>query len=356
MRVIQLVSGRQPGGRPRFAADLSRRLQTDGINVIVITRGVREVDLLFSGSGIEIRHLPFGGGWDIFTPLVLARWIRHIPDRQIIIHTYSLADARTALRARHFADPQDDKQISVICDSPVLPPTLILHDEDLPDMFICHGAVSSEKIRMLYGEKCPPVNVIPLAVNQSSSQMTRSRQAGEPGVLRLLFIGYLTAGKGLLNLLEALGKIKNDNWHLTVCGVGKAGIVAPMLKAVKRLGIDKNISWTGEVNNPEDYILNSDVAILPYISPDVYSHSVAMAADLAIPVITTSGGDRAGRIHHGVNGIIIPPQDNDVLACEIENLLDDPTRLESLRNGANVEAGGFPAKYAEILSAYKSLF
>jgi glycosyltransferase involved in cell wall biosynthesis len=59
-------------------------------------------------------------------------------------------------------------------------------------------------------------------------------------------------------------------------------------------------------------------------------HAVLEAKARSLPVIATDVGGTAECVRHGIDGLLVPPDDHVALAGAIRALLDDPTRAAAM--------------------------
>lgn len=150
--------------------------------------------------------------------------------------------------------------------------------------------------------------------------------APHPGT-RLIFVGRLTAIKGLRVLIEAFARARETrpDLHLTLVGDGDdrahlEKLAAPLGGAVTFAGYLSQ----GEVARA---LAGSDALVLPSFAeglPVVLMEALASAR----PVIATQVAGVSELVKDGVNGFVVPPGDADSLARRIGELADDP----ALRN------------------------
>ena len=147
----------------------------------------------------------------------------------------------------------------------------------------------------------------------------------------LLFVGYLTARKGVYDLIKAFKRIKDADVALVVGGAGRVE------KRLKRLTDGAaNIFFPGYIDGDlkSEYYQIADVFVLPsYIDP--WPVVVLEAMMYNLPVITTTGaGCTADLIGEG-NILTIKPGDVGALQKAMERLIrEDKTRTQMGKKSA----------------------
>ena len=121
--------------------------------------------------------------------------------------------------------------------------------------------------------------------------------------INLLSVGSLTNQKGFDLLLNAMSKIKDDRFHLTMIGVGPER--QKLQDLVNKLNISNRIDFIGFKDNPYVYMYHADLFILSsrYEGfPNVVLES--MACGTAV-VAYDSPGDLNTIIDNGNNGYLV---------------------------------------------------
>ncbi len=146
------------------------------------------------------------------------------------------------------------------------------------------------------------------------------RSLGLPAERRvLLFFGFVRPYKGLEYLVQAMRAVREQvDAHLLVVGEFWA---APgfYLRYAEEFGVSDAVTIINRyVPNEElgPYFDLADVVVLPYVSA-TQSAVVQLAFGFGKPVITTRVGGLHEVVSDGVNGLIVPPQDDQALAAAI---------------------------------------
>jgi len=162
---------------------------------------------------------------------------------------------------------------------------------------------------------------------------------------RLLFVGRLTAQKGIEGLIEALAQMRHEPL-LDVVGEGPLG---PALRArVGELGLADRVQWLGSLPQPKLVSLYRQAAALVVPSTDEGLGLVAVEAQLCeTPVVAYESGGLTDTVQHDRTGVLVPPGDVRALAAALDELLDHPDRGAELgRAGRMVALAGFAPESA----------
>lgn len=132
----------------------------------------------------------------------------------------------------------------------------------------------------------------------------------------LLFFGFVRPYKGLEYLIQAMPRVREQlNAHLLVVGEFWTPPIFYKRYAAE-FAVEQAVTFVNRyVPNEElqPYFDLADVVVLPYVSA-TQSAVVQLAFGFGKPVITTRVGGLHEVVQDGVNGLIVPPQDEQALA------------------------------------------
>ncbi len=167
--------------------------------------------------------------------------------------------------------------------------------------------------------RCP---IIPnWAADQAYLELGASRSYAVDGPIRLLFVGWLSEGKGIFELLEAVRRLTQDKGNmdlvLDVCGEGAASQETREFAARHQLPVRFHGWVTGE--QKRSLFANATIFVLPSHAEGLPNAMVeAMAAGL--PVVVTPVGCIADFVVDREHGRLVPPRDVAALASAISDL------------------------------------
>lgn len=131
----------------------------------------------------------------------------------------------------------------------------------------------------------------------------------------VFFLGYLTKGKGVEDLIKAIQLVKNkiDNVHLFIGGIGSH--MTNLKELVQDLDLKESVTFLGLLNEKEKfaYMKSMDVFVLPSYwesFPIVLLEAMACGK----PIITTNIGGNPHAVINGVNGFLVQPGNRDEIA------------------------------------------
>ena len=176
------------------------------------------------------------------------------------------------------------------------------------------------------------ITVLHNAVPDPRPDMTKARQPGEP--CHLLFLGHLSARKGVPELLRALASpaLKSRCWRATLAG---GGPIDEFRRLAIDLGIAQRIEFPGWLDQPQVRALFAEAEVLVLPS---HAEGLAMAVleglSHGLAVVTTPVGAHEEVIEPDVSGILVPPGDVEALADALLRVIDNEPLRDRLRAGA----------------------
>lgn len=145
---------------------------------------------------------------------------------------------------------------------------------------------------------------------------------------RLLSIGRFSNAKNFDNVPSICKSLLdtglNVNWYL----IGYGGDEELIRQKILEAGMEEHVILLGKKENPYPYIKACDL----YVQPSRYEGkcvTVREAQTLGKPVVITRYATSASQLEEGVDGVIVP-MDNEGCAAGIADLLRDPVRMERL--------------------------
>ena len=143
------------------------------------------------------------------------------------------------------------------------------------------------------------------------------------------FIGRIVREKGIIDLVEALAKIKQGFPDVKLVIIGgdvtterDTKTKAEMLALIRERGLDKDIVMTGFVEDLREFLAILDVFVLPSYREGM-PKSILEAMAMGKPVVATDIRGCREEVADGVTGILVPVQDPDALAQAIIRILSD---------------------------------
>lgn len=169
----------------------------------------------------------------------------------------------------------------------------------------------------------------------SDSEVSRFRsKLGLPEKWLLTYTGKLNQGKGLKVLLEAWQELagRSQDLHLVLVGSGSGQYLSceDELRAyVQENSLGQRVTFTGYVDNVEEYLMASDAFVLPSRSEGL-PLSLVEAMACGLPCIGTTVGGIPDFVTDGENGILVAAGDSGALKDEIWRLYSDDGKARKM--------------------------
>lgn len=142
----------------------------------------------------------------------------------------------------------------------------------------------------------------------------------------ILFVGFLSERKGVMDLLEAFSYTHQNHPTATLLMAGHGPLEEPLRKRAHELSLDEAVHFAGFIQPPDlPYLYaGADVFVLPTLS-DNFGVVLTEAAACGVPLISTPyAGATDHFIEPGKNGYVVDPQEHQALADAISRVLANP--------------------------------
>jgi glycosyltransferase involved in cell wall biosynthesis len=363
------------GGAERQAQQLAAKLLSRGIDVCVLTRRYTGLLSYQEIDGVPVFRLPAPGGRLVaaFSYLIFAvRWLRSYRGRQ-----YSVIHAHQALSPAIIGilDVWGNNRkviVKIACSGahgdvaqmeqlPFL--TLRRHLLRRVDTFVAVNSETEAELRHL-GLTSPVVFipngvdttyfVPPLAVVKQSLR----KALGLPSIGQVaVFVGRLESQKNTSLLLQAWSNVIAQQEDAKLLVVGQGTQRAVLEQQARGLGLEKHVRFVGQVDNVRDYLHAADIFVLPSKAEGL-SNSLLEAMACGLPVVVSAIGGNTDAVREGVEGLLIPPDNESALANALLDIVSNPALMERL--GANarqtaVERFSLESVTEHYISLYHSL-
>lgn len=153
-----------------------------------------------------------------------------------------------------------------------------------------------------------------------------------------LYLGWMEAYKGIGDLMEAIGMIRDritDKVHFLIAGNGSE--MQPIQKLSGELGIEQLVEFIGWADRSKkmELLRMADAYILPSHFEGL-PNALLEAMASALPCIATKVGAVEDVIENGINGILIEPkQPSQIADAILEIAKNDELRIRLSRNARN---------------------
>ncbi|MWJ33154.1 MULTISPECIES: glycosyltransferase [Saccharibacillus] len=145
----------------------------------------------------------------------------------------------------------------------------------------------------------------------------------ENEVPQLMTVCRLVPAKGLDVLLQACALLKERDCPYVLHVIGDGPSREELERLAQDLGVYDNTIFYGYTLHPEEFMPFFDIFVLPSRA-EAFGSVFAEAALCCLALVGTSVGGVPEQIEHGVNGLLVPPDDPAALADALEQVIGDP--------------------------------
>jgi len=181
-----------------------------------------------------------------------------------------------------------------------------------------------------YGVPGDRITVLPLGLD-TARWANQPEHADTPQV-RFGYFGSLQAAKGIDVLVRAFIRLESEQVELLVHGAEKPDDPFAELKQTQ----DARIRFLGRYDNNRlpELLAQVDVVVIPSIWHETFSLVAREALLAGLPVIASAVGALPEVIVDNVNGLLVPPADEEALHQAMARLVDDRSLLTRLKPSA----------------------
>jgi glycosyltransferase involved in cell wall biosynthesis len=150
-----------------------------------------------------------------------------------------------------------------------------------------------------------------------------------------VFVGRLVPAKQLELALAAMQRVPEAS--LVIVGDGpERGRLA---EGIERAGLGDRVTLTGALPRAEaiEWLRAADAAVLSSAWEN-FPHAAVEALATGTPLLATAVGGVPEVIRTGVNGMLVPPGDEEALAAAMRAVAEDAALAAALRRGASASA------------------
>jgi len=194
--------------------------------------------------------------------------------------------------------------------------------------------VKNSNLQNIYKKNKAKFIEIPFSVNIDKFKPAKKEKHN----FKILFVGGLDRAhyfKGVDVLLDAVVRIKNDNWELSIIGDGD--LREQYEKKTKLLGISKAVKFLGKVSDdklPQEY-QSANVLVLPSINKcEAFGIVLIEAMAAGTPVIASNLAGVRSVFENNEQGLIVMPKNISDLTDKLEYLMKSPEKLIKMERAA----------------------
>ncbi len=150
-----------------------------------------------------------------------------------------------------------------------------------------------------------------------------------------LFIGNFCPHKCVDVMIRAIYGIENVKLTLVGDPYWDEEYGEKIEKLISTLDLKNKIDLIGRVEREKllEELRKADVLLLPSLY-EGFGISIIEALGFSIPVIATNRGGPLEMINNGIEGFLVPPEDEEALKDKLEKLRDEPSTLQEMSERA----------------------
>jgi glycosyltransferase involved in cell wall biosynthesis len=205
---------------------------------------------------------------------------------------------------------------------------VILQNPDDASLFVSAGIVAAENIRLVPGS------------GVDCSRFAPDLEQHAQGQVQVLMAARILWDKGIGEFVEAARQVRRQHPHVEFLLAGEPddGNPAAVRRETIRSWADEGlITWLGHVEDMPSLLRRVQVAVLPSYREGLPKGLIeAAACELAL--VTTDVPGCREVVSHGIDGLLVPPQNAAALADAIALLVKDPDLRRRLGAAARKKA------------------
>jgi glycosyltransferase involved in cell wall biosynthesis len=195
---------------------------------------------------------------------------------------------------------------------------------------------------------------IPNPVKMPVPRMPADSNDGDKGSHTAIAMGRLVPQKGFDLLLEAFAGIagRHPTWCIKV--LGKGPLQGQLEAQAESLGLKNRVSFAGAVSDPFPILQAADLFVFSSRF-EGFGNALTEAMACGLPVISFDcPAGPADIIRHGIDGILVSPEDVAGLAGAMDRLMGDSAERERLARRAPEVLTRFSLE--SVLAMWETLF
>ncbi len=176
-----------------------------------------------------------------------------------------------------------------------------------------------------------PVVVMPngievLPLHDAPRVTDRPVSADRHDVLRLLFVGRVTAEKGLAIVIEAIRMLRTRGRHVTLTIVGEGDATGSIEALASQYDLGEDLIWRGALPaaSIRPVMLEHDLLVFPSVVPEGVPYVLLESLEAGLPVVSTvTSGPVAELLESADGAIVAADPDGGSFAAVIDRLMTD---------------------------------
>jgi len=225
------------------------------------------------------------------------------------------------------------EKITYACATKIYPNSL-----GLKDIIIQNGYTKPSKLKVIANGSSNGIDVNHFSI-ENISEETKTTLREELNIIEddivFVFVGRLVTDKGINELISAFKKLSADyqNIKLLLVGTFESELDPLHDSTLNEIESNNNIINVGWQTDVRPYFAISNVLAFPSYR-EGFPNVVMQAGAMELPSIVTNINGCNEIIKEGVNGLIIPPKDENELYLAMLNIIENPSKQKELANAS----------------------
>lgn len=332
MNVLQILPRLDIGGVETGTVDLAKYLKDHGHTCVVVSAGGELVAEL-EAQGIRHYALPVHhkAFWVMFKA---ARKVAEIIRRENIeiVHARSRVPAWIGFMAA-----RQTRAVLVTTAHGHYSRHIFSYLMGFGKFTIVPSAVIGKHMKEDFGVPLENIRLIPRSVDLDKYLFRGARPRKTDFVVGV--VGRIAPIKGQIYFLKSLARLLRSAPYvkgLIVGGVspGKDNYMEELEVWVRRLGLSHCVEFLGNRRDVPAILAQLDCLVMPSITEESFGRVIVEAQAIGVPVVASRVGGVVEIIDEGLNGLLVPPKDDEALAEAILRILKDTAFAQKLiQNG-----------------------
>ncbi|MCH5213125.1 MAG: glycosyltransferase family 4 protein [Oscillospiraceae bacterium] len=167
-------------------------------------------------------------------------------------------------------------------------------------------------------------------VDKAEKQRIRDRFAIPDGDKVISIVARLEDIKGHDYFIEAASMLLRDGIKAKFMIAGTGSYESQLKAKVKRLGLEKDIIFTGFISDVDKLMSITDIQVNASYGTEATSLALLEGMSIGVPAVVSDFGGNPGVIKNGENGFVVTKQNSAALKTAIKKLLDDEALYASM--------------------------
>lgn len=167
-------------------------------------------------------------------------------------------------------------------------------------------------------------------INQNNIENLRKQHNIQDTDIVVSFVGRLVKEKGIIDLLNSYKYIKSNVKFIIIGSLPDSERDNEAIKIVNNFKDNKNIIFTGQISNINEYLYISDIYCLPSYREGM-PRSIIEAMAMKNAVIATNIRGSREEVLHNLSGYLVDTNSSKEIAFYIDKLSKDKELMESFK-------------------------